>query len=113
MPPLARNEAARLQEDEDLVLAYVELILGGMDEAEIGALWDELVRAKCTASSRRNQPVGTVLRVLVIEHLVDHIPARRVLRKGPEASAVRPPPIGSRRLKRRRADAPALRSARD
>jgi putative DNA primase/helicase len=40
------NEASRLREDEGLVGAYVELILGGVDEAEIGALWDELVRAK-------------------------------------------------------------------
>jgi putative DNA primase/helicase len=40
------NEASRLREDEGLVGAYVELILGGMDEAEIGALWDELVSAK-------------------------------------------------------------------
>jgi putative DNA primase/helicase len=40
------NEAARIREDAGLVQAYVELILGGMDEAEIGALWDELVSAK-------------------------------------------------------------------
>ena len=40
------NEASRLREDEALVGAYVELILGGMEEAELGALWDELVRAK-------------------------------------------------------------------
>ena len=38
------NEAVR--ERDGVVLAYVELILGGMDEAEIGALWDELVEKR-------------------------------------------------------------------
>jgi putative DNA primase/helicase len=40
------NEAALLREDEGLVLAYAELFLGGMDEAEIEALWGELVEKR-------------------------------------------------------------------